>query len=523
MKIPFDALTLAAVTAEAQPYVEGRIQRIVQPDEWTVGLFVYAGGKEACLLLSCHPVFARALFATRRPGTLSKPPGFLEALRARLESGRIVSIRQLHLDRLLEIEVAHPSGEHRLIAELMGKHANLILVGPDRKVVSATKIVRAGKSVRPVIPGAPYASPPAGDREVGIENISPFFKKLVAVDPAALKSAERALEAGKFGAFLSIGNGAYPLSIAALGVNELARESISIALEQHFNQAIPAAEVESLRHSLLAQIDRVILAREAALHDLKEAEAAGGRAPEWQRYGELILAYGANISPEAATMRATDYDGREIAVKLNPQLDWRANANAYFDKAKRAKGRLGVVREQIERLGDDREMLLALRLKIEDETHLDKLRDLQAQARERRWLHRQLLPTKKKEDRPFEGHRVRELLAPGGWTVLYGENAEANDYLFLRVAKPSDWWLHVRGQTSAHVVILTRNQPERVQRETIEFAARVAVQNSSSKHGGYVPVDYTLRRYVRKPKGGPKGTALYTHEKTLHVESKPSH
>ena len=111
------------------------------------------------------------------------------------------------------------------------------------------------------------------------------------------------------------------------------------------------------------------------------------------------------------------------------------------------------------------------------------------------------------------------LMAPGGLTVLYGENAESNDYLTLRVAKPSDWWLHVRGHVSAHVVIQTRNQPEKVSKEALMFAAKVAVQHSSLKHSGYVPVDYTLKKYVRKPRGGPKGTALYTHEKTLHVES----
>jgi predicted ribosome quality control (RQC) complex YloA/Tae2 family protein len=126
---------------------------------------------------------------------------------------------------------------------------------------------------------------------------------------------------------------------------------------------------------------------------------------------------------------------------------------------------------------------------------------------------------KAKEDRPYEGHRVRELLGPGGFTILYGETAEANDYLTLRVAKPNDYWLHLRGGVSAHVVIQTGNHPEKVQKEVLLFAAKVVVQHSPSKHAGYVPVDYTLKKHVRKPRGAPKGTALYTHEKTLHIES----
>ena len=110
-------------------------------------------------------------------------------------------------------------------------------------------------------------------------------------------------------------------------------------------------------------------------------------------------------------------------------------------------------------------------------------------------------------------------MAPGGYRVLYGENAESNDYLTLRVAKPNDWWLHIRGSQSAHVVVQTLNQPDKVQRETLLFAAKVAVMNSPSKHAGFVPVDYTLKKYVRKPKGSKVGAAVYTHEKTLHVDS----
>jgi predicted ribosome quality control (RQC) complex YloA/Tae2 family protein len=102
--------------------------------------------------------------------------------------------------------------------------------------------------------------------------------------------------------------------------------------------------------------------------------------------------------------------------------------------------------------------------------------------------------------------------------ILYGENSESNDYLTLRVAKGNDWWLHVRGHTSAHVIIRTGGKPESVSREAMLFAAKVAVQHSPQKHAGFVAVDYTLKKYVRKPRGAAKGTALYTHEKTLHVE-----
>ena len=50
------------------------------------------------------------------------------------------------------------------------------------------------------------------------------------------------------------------------------------------------------------------------------------------------------------------------------------------------------------------------------------------------------------------------------------------------------------------------------------YAAQLAKRHSSQKHSGYVSVDYTLKKYVRKPRGSASGLAVYTHEKTLHLE-----
>jgi hypothetical protein len=91
------------------------------------------------------------------------------------------------------------------------------------------------------------------------------------------------------------------------------------------------------------------------------------------------------------------------------------------------------------------------------------LRPILEEARARGWLRETapLHPAKRAEKDPFEGHRIRVHLSPDGYQVLVGENAEANDYLLTRVARPNDWWLHVRAGTGAHVIIRTNNQPER--------------------------------------------------------------
>jgi len=507
-KIPFDSFVLASVVEEVKEYVGGKVQGIRQPNENEISIAIYANGREAVLFLSCDPVFARAHFITKRLSTMTPPPAFCATLRARIDGAKFEGIRQVQGDRLIELTFEGAFGPHRLIAELMGKHSNLILIEPGGRVLAAAKWVGAGKSSRPIQSGTPYLWPPVlkGGEEL---KTSPFYRSLA-------ESLGQAPAQGQ--AVLSPGYGAYPCSMASLGFAEFPRASVSIALEQHYAQAIPAQATEALRTTLLSQIGRVVLAREAALADLSQAIQAGAGAGRWQRYGELILAYGPGATWGAAALDVWDYDDAAISVPVDPAEDFKTNAAAYFDRAKRARSRIPFVEDQIGRFTAELIAATDLLRRVEETTRFDAMQELQEEARKRRWLTLQAPVAKNKEDRPYAGHRIRELSGPGGYVVLFGENAEANDYLTLRVAKPNDWWLHVRGGTSAHVVVVTRNQPDRVQKETLMFAAKVAVQNSGNKHGGYVAVDYTLKKYVRRPKGAAAGAALYTNEKTLHVE-----
>ena len=530
MRIPFDSFTLAAVVRDLQDFIGAKVQKISQPSDRTVVLEIYGGAGQAYLLLSSDPQFARVHFTTKKPNNPDRPPQFCTALRSRLSVSRIVGARQIGFDRILQIDFETPEGEHYLVAELMGKHSNLILLDGARKIVGASRWVGKHLSARPIQAGAKYVPPPfepkpslltaiEGQALRGWEGASPFLLRLIeGLGPGGLAKIQDAVRTGRYHPILATGHGAYPVSVACLGLEEQAKPSIGIALEQHYDRAIPAAEADALKTSLRGQLQRVILAREAALSDLDQAISAGEGAGKWQIQGELVLAYGPGSAEGSHSLDAWDYAGNPVVIKLDPDLSYKENANRFFDKARRAKARLSTVKDQRERLGQDLLDLLAFVTDLENRERLGEVRAMVEEARARRWLHKRPAASTKKEDRPFEGHRIRELLGPGGVTVLYGENAESNDYLTLRVAKPNDIWLHVRGSISAHVVIQTGNQPDKVQKESLLFAAKIAVQNSPSKHSGYVPVDYTLKKYVRKPKGAPKGTALYTHEKTLNVD-----
>lgn len=522
MRIPYDSFTMWAVVAEAQTLVGARVQKVSQPTAESLIISLYRG-REHHLLLDCHPEHARAhLTATRRKG--ADVGAFALAVRSRLDGAILKRLEQVRFDRILMSTFVARDGEYNLIAELMGKHSNLILVSEDQHVVSCARLVGRAKSKRPILPGRPYSAPPVEVRrpifEAGpgedlrqFEGASPFLVRLIEAGGLVPIQVAQSLQP-----VISHGNGAYPISVAALGLPEEPRDSINEALDGHFGSEIPRREAEALRSTLVVQLERARLAKEVALSDLDQAADAAARAGGMQRQGELILAYASTIAPGARELNTQDYDGRQVTVLLDPDLGPLENAQRLFDRAKRAKSGAEAVAEQQGRMAQAVKGIVALLARATAADTLDDLLATREEARQAGWLREQAPHQTSKEDRPFGGHRIRTVLGPQGHSILHGETATANDYLTTRVARPNDLWLHVRAGVSAHVVIQTGNRPERVALETLLFAARIAVQNSPQKHSGYVPVDYTLRKHVRKPRGSPPGSVVYSREKTLHIE-----
>lgn len=503
--IPFDNVTLLAVAGELRRWTGAKVQRIFQPEPETLVLEWHAGAT-AWMLVSAHPVYCRAHLTTRRPANPT-PTGFGALLRSRLEGAFLIGVEQPFGDRVLCLEFQ--AGDHRfvLVCELLGKHANLVLIDGGSRILGALKQYGPQRSTRPIQTG--HAYPPIPEPA---DSYSPFFRKWLAAG-----GTETELEhVDGHVAYVAPGLGAYPLPIDVLGYSTHRRDSISIALEQAFESRISHERTEADRRALIQQLSRVKEAREVALADLFEARDTAQRAAKLQRQGELILAY-ASMWTGGRELTCYDYDGTELSIRMDPDLTALDNAQRFFTKAKKAKSRAPLVEEQIIRIEED---LGHLRLALDAAATADsrRLAELAAEADAKRWRFAKTV-SQKPEERPYEGHRIREYLGPGGFNVLVGENAAANDYLTLRVAKPDDWWLHVRGTTSAHVIIQTHRKPERVSKEVFDFAAKLAVKNSGQKHASYVPVDITQRRYVRRIKGSPLGTVQYTHERTIHVDA----
>ena len=165
--MPMDALCLSAVCREVEPAVlGGRIDKIYQPSRDEILLQIRGRAGSCRLLLSANPSRPRLQLTDLPRENPAEPPMFCMLLRKRIGNGRIVSIEQAPLERVvtLHIEATDELGEQSrfaLILEALGRHANLILCDKEGRILDCLRRVDLEMSQeRQVLPGLFYHLPP---------------------------------------------------------------------------------------------------------------------------------------------------------------------------------------------------------------------------------------------------------------------------------------------------------------------------------------------------------------------------
>ena len=127
--------------------------------------------------------------------------------------------------------------------------------------------------------------------------------------------------------------------------------------------------------------------------------------------------------------------------------------------------------------------------------------------------------------RPKDGRKGQKLppskpmcfVSSDGIEIYVGKNNRQNDALTLKFAGPKDTWLHTKDIPGSHVIIRAENPPK----TTLYQGALLAAYYSRGRGSENVPVDYTERRFVRKPSGAKPGMVIYTTNKTAYVTPDP--
>jgi predicted ribosome quality control (RQC) complex YloA/Tae2 family protein len=574
----YDSLTLSAVLKELRETILGkRLSKVHEPADLTLVLH-FPGLGSRRLLLSAAPTGARVHLISKAPPNPPSPPEFCRALRSHLEGAILTGISQPNFDRVARFAFERAGCQRALIAELMGRHSNIILVDSSGKIIAAAKTVGKRQSrARPIVPGGRYAPAPSQgkldplkvtpaalqgllDRLPGDETAAEFLKgrffgfhpRLAAnalsdcgidpsrrlselrAEPDALlhlfsKLVEAVIEArydplvveDESGTILDFG--AHPWCVdTAAGVLRRV-DSASSAIEAYFARKGLESEVGKARldlgRLLSARTKKLERAHRSIVRDIEDSRDHEAM----KRLGDLILANLAGIAKGAGSVRLADLyaEGQpEVEIELDPKLGPRENAEMYFSKARKSRLRLAKSRERLKQVEADLGGFRAISGALAKAETVEEVNELRASASALGVREAELPPARREE----VAKKHDELSKAGirrleveGYEILYGRSASANDYLTTHVAAKDDYWFHARGVRSAHVVVRTNGRPERVPKSVLEEAALLAAKTSDAKHSSLVSVDYTLAKYVRKPRRSKPGAVTCEREKTITV------
>ena len=199
-----------------------------------------------------------------------------------------------------------------------------------------------------------------------------------------------------------------------------------------------------------------------------------------------------------------------LEVQLDEKLSPGQNAQRYFKLYQKARSAKRLAAEQVEKTTEELNYLEGQMLNLsacEEESELAELREELEKYGYVRKNHN------RRQMKKLEPSRPMRFDSPTGIPILVGKNNLQNDKLTF-TAEPGETWLHAKDMPGSHVII-PGDAPDD---ETLLFAARVAAKYSKGGTGSHVPVDYTLRKYVKKPSGAKPGFVIYTHQRTLYVD-----
>ena len=186
----FDGITTACLSKEFSDRLTGaRIYKIAQTDRdelvLTLKPAAERGGGQCKLYLSADASLPLAYFTVKNRQAPLQAPSFCMLLRKHLQNGRILSVTQPGLERVLRFEVEHldEMGDlcrHTLVIELMGKHSNIIFLNDREQIVDSIKHISSlVSSVREVLPGRPYFVPDTRNKKNPLEETAEGFDALL--------------------------------------------------------------------------------------------------------------------------------------------------------------------------------------------------------------------------------------------------------------------------------------------------------------------------------------------------------
>lgn len=563
--MPLDAIYLSALTGELREKIEGgRIDKVQQPERDMLLISLRSKGENLKLLLSAGTGRARVQLTESGYENPAEPPMFCMLLRKHLVGARIVSLRQPDWERMLIIELeGHDemgfASRKLLIAELIGRSSNIILVDGEGRIIDCMRRMDfAGDALRRMLPGMIYRLPPKQDKPALMETepeqrreliaraepgesldkwllssfsgLSPLVCRELAYRcsgsfetlPQLLDAFVDSVRAGDIRPYI-LWEGDKPADFSFMKIGQYGEtmscreeESFSRLLDSFYSRRDRIEQQRRRSHQLYKTVrtmrDRVQRKLAGQSEELRRTE----NRDQVRKMAELVTANIYRIKRGDRVLKCQDYydpDCGEIEIALDPLKTPQQNAAAMFkeyNKLKAARSHLiGLIAQgetQLDYLNSVLEMLSL------SESEKD-ISDIRRELEETGYIRRQ---SGSRQSR-VKAQAPLRFVTDDGFQVLAGRSNIQNDQLSTRLCRRTDYWFHTQKVHGSHVILqCSDREPTEL---AISQAAAIAAYYSQGREGGKIAVDYTMLRYVRKPSGALPGKVIYTDYKTIMTQA----
>lgn len=572
----FDACMMRCVINEILSCGESaKIEKVLQPQNDEIDLVLHIGGKTRRLIFNVGPNAPRLQLSDIAKENPIKAPMLCMLLRKHINGGRIIKIEQPHFDRIAVFtlsaydEMGFPT-EKRLICEIMGKYANLILTDKDFKIITALKLIDfSASSIRQVLPGLTYTypeiqekfSPLVIDKALFMQRFAEFSpdrtaEKFITTTYSGIAtqiahelvyrtkkrcdvplfeiSAEELYSV--FSAWQTlliehsytpcavIGEDGGPVDYSYMDITyregackKIFFDSFAAMLDSYFLEKDRTERIRQRAHDLIVLLNNAKSRTERKLAIQREALLESENAAVYKRNADLITSNIYLIKRGDRVLRCVDYYDENtpmVEIPLDSRLSPSDNAQKLYKLYKKALKAKEILTEQIALWERELLYLDSVRAFLDRAECEDDLNELREE------LYRSGYSNRLREYKPRKNTKLKpvEYTTSGGYRLIIGRNNIQNEYITFKLAHGNDLWFHAKDAPGSHVVMIT-NGEEPPEVDYTE-AASIAAYYSSLSKSPLAAVDYTRVKHVKKVAGAKPGFVIYKTNYTAYVVPK---
>lgn len=495
-------------------------------------IFYARKNKNKKLIISLNPQESRMHLSNNNYENPKNPSNFCTLLRKYLTNSLIESIEQINNDRIIEFkfrtsdELGYKYTIY-LIAELMGKHSNLILTDENKKIIDSMKNTYDIEYARPTIAGLTYKLPPTTNK------VNPFnfdeypvfeeYSSKVLIDSfygVSKNLASKFANIEEFKIFCQdFSKQGKPLLLENNNKKDFyfsnlpnfeekySFDTYSELLDFYYQNSKPTEN--NIKNKKIYQfVTSKISKLNKKIPILQDEIEKSSNTDVDQIKGNLLLANNylyKNHVPEFAELQNFYSENLEtVRIKLDSDLSIERNAEKYFNKAKKNKKKVEILTEQINISKEELNYFKNLELQIETADFSD-LEEIKEELISYSYI---------KDKVSKKNNKIKYTVVNYNNTDIYiGKNNIQNDSITNKLAKKNYLWFHVKDLPGSHVVIFSDNPDT----DTINIAAMLAAHFSKVVNETSAIVDYTQIRYVKKIPGAKKGMVTYTNQTSIKV------